>query len=202
MTPLSCARGIREGVFLLYSWDKRSLGFPPAWQTNAYTGEVVPSSQHWSRLADFGFGDIKHVWELSRFSWVYPLVRAYARDRDRVHAETFEVLLEDWMEKNPPNLGPQWKCGQEVAIRLMAVLWGAFGLPVNSRVRESVRRLAWVSGERIEGNIEYALQQYNSHGLSEAAGLWSIGLLFPDVCRGVTMEGRVGEGCWRPRRGL
>lgn len=190
VTPLTCAREIREGVFSFYSWDRKSLGFPPAWQTNAYTSEVVPSSEHWSRLADFGFGDIKHVWELSRFGWVYPLVRAYARDGDRAHAETFELLLEDWMEKNPPNLGPQWKCGQEVAIRLMAVLWGSFGLPVNSEIRESVRRLAWVSGKRIAANIEYALQQSNNHGLSEAAGLWSIGLLFPEFAEASRWKAR------------
>ena len=179
-SPVELAQDVREGRFRFYSWDEKSVGFPPKWHHNAYTDQVVPKGEHWSRLADFGFGDIKHVWELSRFGWVYSLVRAHARDGDAVHAETFERLLEDWLVENPPNLGPQWKCGQEVAIRLMAVLWGWFGLPGSPEMRESVRKLAWVSGKRIEANIEYAVQQYNNHGLSEAAGLWTLGLLFPE----------------------
>ncbi len=38
-----------------------------------------------------------------------------------------------------------------------------------------------VSGERIEGNIGYALSQRNNHGIIEAVGLWTIGLLFPEL---------------------
>jgi asparagine synthase (glutamine-hydrolysing) len=174
------ASRIAAGKFLFYSRDERSVGFPPSWHHNHYTDEVVPSDLHWSRLPDFGYGDIKNVWELNRFGWVFPLVRAYARDGEVIHGETFERLLEDWMRQNPPNRGANWKCGQEVSFRLMAVLWGWFGLGQSAQLGDSVRRLAWVSGKRIEANIEYALQQYNNHGISEAAGLWTIGLLFPE----------------------
>ena len=40
-----------------------------------------------------------------------------------------------------------------------------------------------ISGQRIEGNLRYALSQRNNHGISEATGLWTIGLLFPELRR-------------------
>lgn len=180
--PMPRAKRIREGRFVFYSWDEIAPGCPPRWHVNAFTGEEVPSGRHWSALSDFGFGDIKHIWELSRFSWVYVLVRAFARDGDAGHAEVYRRLLEDWLERNPPNTGPQWKCGQEVAIRLMGVLYGWFGFAevLPEALRERICRLAWVSGRRIEANISFAFFQFNNHGLSEAAGLWTIGLLFPE----------------------
>jgi hypothetical protein len=35
--------------------------------------------------------------------------------------------------------------------------------------------------ERIEGNLAYAASQKNNHGITEALGLWTTGLLFPEL---------------------
>jgi hypothetical protein len=63
------------------------------------------------------------VWEASRFSWVFPLVRAWVIEGSDFYPETFWKLFEDWIENNPPNRGPQWMCGQESALRLIAVTY-------------------------------------------------------------------------------
>jgi hypothetical protein len=42
-------------------------------------------------------------------------------------------------------------------------------------------RMIEVHGERIAGFIEYALSQRNNHGISEAVGLFTIGVLFPQL---------------------
>ena len=47
-----------------------------------------------------------------------------------------------------------------------------------------------VSGARIAANIGYALSQNNNHGISEALGLWTIGVLFPEFRKSSEWEQR------------
>lgn len=165
-----------QGEFRMYSDRIVSAGFPPEWNRNQVTGEVVPAQMHWSRLGDFTFGDIKHVWELSRFPWAFDLVRQGGSEAEGL----FWRLFDDWREKNPPNCGPNWMCGQEAAIRLMAVVFAVerFGLPAARE--EAVARFMVASGHRIAGNLDYALAQKNNHGISECVGLLTAALLVPD----------------------
>lgn len=179
------AENIKQGIFNQFSHNYIETGFPPLWNVNTVTGEASALDKHWSKIGDFTAGDIKLIWELSRFSFVYPLVRAYWRTGDESYPELFWQLLENWRLKNQPNLGPNWKCGQEITFRVMAWCFGLYGfLKAQST---TVERMAWlilmiaVSGDRIEGNIDYALSQRNNHGISEALGLWTIGLLFPEI---------------------
>jgi asparagine synthase (glutamine-hydrolysing) len=116
---------------------------------------------------------------------VYPLVRAYWRTGDEQYAELFWQLVESWRAQNPPQQGPNWKCGQEISLRVMAWCFGLFGFLDSPRTTaERVTRLAHmiaVSGQRIEANLNYALSQRNNHGISEGMGLWTIGVLFPEL---------------------
>ena len=52
--------------------------------------------QHWSEISDFSHGDIKCIWELSRFGWVFPLLRTYQATKSKIYADTFWQLVEDW----------------------------------------------------------------------------------------------------------
>lgn len=143
-----------------------------------------PSEGHWSRLNEFSEGDIKHVWEPSRFGFVFTLVRAYWRDPDPRYPECFWKRVESWRAANPPNTGVHWICGQETALRAMACCFGLYGfLDSDSTTPERVRMLAEflaVSANRISGHLDYALSQNNNHGVSEAMGLYLVGLLFPE----------------------
>ncbi|MCA9875022.1 MAG: alginate lyase family protein [Anaerolineales bacterium] len=160
------------------------IGMPPNWHRNPFTGQTAPKEQHWSRISDFAHGDIKTIWEASRFSFVYALVRAYWRSGDEALAELFWQLVLDWREQNPPQQGPNWKCGQETSLRIMGWCFGLYGFSGSvtstpERVATLAHMLA-ISGERVEGNLRYALSQQNNHGISEATGLWTLGLLFPE----------------------
>lgn len=139
--------------------------------------EPPAAGAHWSDYSDSSHGDIKWVWELSRFSWAFTLARAYARRGDQRYAEGFWRLFGDWMEKNPPNAGPNWMCGQEATFRLMAVVFAAevFGVP--DQRRDAVARFVVASGLRIAANLDYALSQKNNHGVSECVGLITAGLM-------------------------
>jgi len=187
LSPTSYADDVYQGKFKYFEHQyvqDVQAAFPPEWHMNPFTGDRTSAHKHWSEISDFAHGDIKLIWELSRFAFVFALVRAYWRTGDEKYAEIFWQLVEDWREKNPPNLGVNWKCGQEISFRVMAWCFGLYGF-LHANATNAVRVVALaqmlaVSGERMEGNISYALSQRNNHGISEAVGLWTIGLLFPE----------------------
>lgn len=129
--------------------------------------------------------DIKFIWEPNRFAFVYTLVRAYGASRDENYAEAFWTLIEDWAKHNPPNTGCNWMDGQEIALRLMAWTWGYqhFSNSPSSTPGRKSRFIHFVAAqaERIYKNIGYAVSTRSNHTISEAFGLWLVGLLFPEV---------------------
>jgi len=181
------AEGIARGEVRYFEHHTVSVGFPPNWHRNPFTGETAPAARHWSEIGDFDQGDIKVIWDRSRFGFVYPLVRAYWRTGNDRHAETFWQLVESWREANPPQQGPNWMCGQEISLRVMAWcfgLWGFLDSPATTPARTAgLAQMIAISGARIEANLAYALSQKNNHGISEGMGLWTIGLLFPELRR-------------------
>ncbi|MBI4866794.1 MAG: alginate lyase family protein [Candidatus Wallbacteria bacterium] len=196
------AKEIERGAFLLFGHHWVEAGCPPDWHVNPLTGRRLRSDLHWSALEDLDSaqGDIKYVWELSRFRWALVLAAADRQDGDPRWGELFWRLWEDWRDRNPPNLGPNWMCGQEVALRLIALVqaFHQFSGHRASTARrvESLRSALAVHGSRIEANIDYAISQCNNHGISEAAGLLTAGLecaWHPDSTRWVRQGCRVLE---------
>lgn len=177
------SEGIASGVFRLFSFHRLAVGSPPNWHRNQMSGELGDATAHWTRLGDFAFGDIKAIWELSRFSWAFALARAYAKTGDERHAELFWSIFNDWMVRNPPNRGVNWMCGQEASFRLMAATF-AVDVMVEARASTTERKQAFaafvlVTGQRIAANIDYSLSQSNNHGISEAVGLVTAALIVP-----------------------
>lgn len=179
------AEEIMAGKFLLFSFHKKDLGFYPDWHKNHFTGESLPNDIHWAKIKDFADGDIKGVWELNRFSWAFVLARAYARTQNDKFAESFWQLFENWLERNQPNSGVNWKCGQEASIRLFAC---AFARTVFSRSSATTeerlrkwRKFVAFTAFRIFGNIDYALSQNNNHGISECVGLITACSVIPGI---------------------
>lgn len=181
------ADNVLAGKWRYFSHTVYDVGFPPNWHRNPMTGQTLPVDCHWSHLSDFAHGDIKLVWEASRFSVVYTLVRAYKLTDDDRYAEGFWTLIEDWAAHNPPNTGPNWKCGQEASFRIMAWCFGLYGFsgsPCSTPERiASLAAMLAAHADRIEQNIAYARSQKNNHAISEGMGLWTIGLLFPEFRR-------------------
>jgi hypothetical protein len=184
-TSVRDAQRLAGGEFKLFHVQHAQLGLPPNWHRNAISGEEAPPDEHWSRIPDFAFGDIKVIWDVSRFACAFDLVRAYWRTRDEAWPELFWTLIDDWHAHNPPNHGANWKCGQEASLRAMAWCFGLFGfLGSPASTPERIARLVQLlvfTGQRVAKNIHYALSQKNNHGISEAMGLFTIGLLFPEL---------------------
>lgn len=179
------ASRIEAGEFEYFSSRWINIGAQPDWFLNPYDNLPAPSGQHFSEIDEFGFGDVKTIWEASRFGFVFHLARSFARTGDLTCAETYWRLMEHWMDANPPYDGINWKCGQESGLRFLAAVFGLHvfaNCPATNIERlERFIRFAAATGNRIEKHISYAISQKNNHGISEAVALWTIGTLFPDL---------------------
>ena len=144
-------------------------------------------SRHGYRPFDKRYKDLKCVWEASRFQAAFLLTRDAVRDPASDAGELFWRLLADWDRQNPFAASAGWACGQEATFRLMAWLFAACALVDAPRRRPDryhrLSELACLSGRLIERNIVYARSQKNNHAISEAVGLWTLGLMFPELRR-------------------
>lgn len=185
-TLLPRARRILRGGHPYFSKYWHDFDGSPDWHVNPRSGGRVPQDEHWSDLGwgSSGYGDLKIVLEPSRFTWVFTLVRAYLLTGEEKYAEGFWQRWEDWISSNPPQAGPLWICGQEVAYRVMAWSFALYGLAHSSASTDQrmVRLVASLgaSADRILGSLFYARSQRNNHALAEGAALWTVGLLFPE----------------------
>lgn len=179
------AERILRGELKYFAHGFIQAGFPPDWHRGPISGIQLDPKKHWSELSDERDVDIKFIWEPSRFSMIYTLVRAYAFRRDEKYAEAFWALIQSWAESNPPNRGPNWMDGQEAALRLMAWTFGYYALldspsTTPERIAQFTTMVA-AHAERIHKNIGYAISTRGNHTISEAFGLWLTGLLFPEL---------------------
>lgn len=167
------ANGILEGRMTYFSFHEYQQSTPPNWFYNPFDNYFhSQSDKHWTEISDFGEGDIKIVWELSRFDWITDLARAYKIEGNKKYLDTINLWLENWSENNPLNQGPNWKCGQEASFRLMKLLTAAFMLDQLENPKDELKTLIYDHVSRIEGNIYYGISQDNNHGSSEAIGLY------------------------------
>ena len=184
-TPVAEADAFARGYARVFSHHLVEVGRPDRWTRSVLTGHSTDPYKHWSRLRDAGSDDIKGVWELSRFSWAYALVRAWLRDGDDRHVELFWSTLEDWTTRNPPNRGPNWMCGQEAAFRLIAVTFAVQAFrdhPSTTDARLTLAaRFADATAQRIAFHLDYALSQQNNHGIAEAIGLQTAAMFWPSL---------------------
>lgn len=147
---------------------------PPQWHENVLTGEKLTNQhQPWYKLSDFSEnqGDIKGIWEASRFDWVLAFAQ-YAAEGDSTSLTKLNLWLNDWVKHNPPLLGVNWKCGQESSIRVLRLCLAALILDQTERSSENLVILIQLHLERISSTLSYAIAQDNNHGTSEAAALY------------------------------
>jgi hypothetical protein len=124
-------------------------------------------------------GDVKFLWEPARFGWAYTLGRAFLLSGLDRYAIAFWKQFEQFERSNPAYLGPHWMNGQEVAIRLMALLWAAQAFaPARASTPRRLRRLTRsiaLHAARIPPTLVYARSQNNNHLVTEATALFLAG---------------------------
>jgi len=147
---------------------------PPDWHLNPINGaRVFKPERSWWDIPDFDplVGDIKPIWEASRFDWVLAFAQRI-RSGNSVELVWLNNWLSDWCVKNPPYHGPNWKCGQEASIRVMHLAIAALLLGQTDEPNKSLIDLVKLHLQRIAPTVSYAIAQDNNHGTSEAAALF------------------------------
>lgn len=157
-----------------FGWKTFALDVVPAWHGNPFRpGVRAASDRPWWTLPDFdpAVGDIKAVWEASRFDWLIPMAQRAALG-DAAELGRLNAWLGDWSRANPPYLGANWKCGQEASIRVMHVAVAALMLGQVEEPAPGLLALIRLHLRRIAPTVGYAIGQQNNHGTSEAAALF------------------------------
>lgn len=169
-----------------FGWFRVALtGVCPDWTMNPFSGRHVDGSERpWWQIPDFDpqAGDIKMVWEASRFDWVLAMAqRACAAESTEL--ERLNMWLTDWCRANPAYCGPNWKCGQEASIRVMHLSMAALILGQHKQTVPALLDLVRVHLARIDPTLKYAIAQDNNHGTSEAAALFIGGSWLASVAK-------------------
>lgn len=150
------------------------LNGPPDWHINPMTGVRINAPERpWWTIPDFdaAVGDIKTVWEASRFDWVITFAQR-ARSGEAYELQRLNAWLADWCTNNPPYCGPNWKCGQEASIRVMHLCMADLILRQTDQPLIGLVDLIKLHLQRIAPTISYSMAQDNNHGTSEAAALF------------------------------
>ncbi len=147
---------------------------PPNWLSNPLDRDCTwEADSPWWEISDSDrcLGDIKPIWELSRFEWVLAFSQL-AAEGDASALNKLNEWMIDWCVKNPPYLGPNWKCGQEASIRVMHLAISALILDQVQMPPSDLKSLVHLHLKRIAPTLQYAIAQDNNHGTSESAALF------------------------------
>lgn len=179
------ASKIKDGILLFFNSTEFSLGSNYDWITNPLNGYSYPSNLHWSKINDYNeqSGDIKFVWEKSRFSFLYSLIRDEEINGNN-HKEFIFSQISEWIDANPVNRGPNWKCSQEISIRVLNWIFAIYYYSDKGVIDESlwqkVLNSIYQQMCHVRGHINFSrIAVRNNHAITETLTLYIVGLLFP-----------------------
>lgn len=167
-----------EGKIKGFSSIELNYGTPINWHLNPITKVEVDKNIKWYKIPDFDpvRGDIKAVWEASRFTHFFYFARAYMITKDTKYYNAFSTQISDWIKQNPYSYGPNYKCGQEATLRMINALivysvFKDYGLATKED-DINLKKLVEGSYKKVISNFFYAHKCIkNNHTLSEITGL-------------------------------
>jgi len=176
---------LKSGNLLFFNSFYLPLGPGYDWQTNPDSGFRYDPQQHWTKIKDLdpANGDIKYVWEKSRFTFLYPLIRYDYLGGEDQSAYVF-AQIRDWIAQNELNRGPNYVCSQEISLRVLNWTFAlhyykespALTEVVFSRIIQSI----YWQARHVAANIDFSrIAVRNNHALTECLCLYLIGLLYP-----------------------
>ena len=185
---IQAANQVCQHVFNLLGSGPCELGRDIDWQLDFKSGHRWNEKAFYADLrpAPFPGGyDIKIPWELSRcqhFTW---LGQAYWFSDNEDYAREFCTEIKHWITHNPPQLGVNWVCTMDVAIRAVNWLWGYAFFRHSPSLTDEFHLLFYRSmlehGRHIINNLEWSERMTGNHYLSDIVGLVYLGLLLPEL---------------------
>jgi hypothetical protein len=180
-TLLESADAIAAHRFDLLGSGPVELGPEIDWSLDFKSGRRWPL-EHRLLIEGFFFddSDIKVPWELSRCQHLPLLAAAFKLSGERRYLDEMGAQLTNWIEANPVEMGPNWICTMDIAIR--AANWvAALAICAEETSGEAWGERAAQSlllhGRYIRSHLETAEARTN-HYLSDIAGLVVVAALF------------------------
>lgn len=179
------AEKILNGEIEFFSADWKELGLDYNWVTNPDSNYSYPNDIHWSLIPDFSeqTGDIKFVWEKSRFTYFHVLLN-YDYHFGLDLSEFVFNEMDSWIQNNPINQGPNWRCSQEISLRLFNWFY-ALSYYQNSasltedRFNKYIEVIYW-SLHHVYYHIDFSrIAVRNNHAITETLLLSISNKLFP-----------------------
>ena len=178
---------IKNGNFIFFSKQEFNLGKDYDWITNPSTGFQYDINKHWSEIQDLSIeaGDIKYVWEKARFSYLYDIIRYDYHFEDDQSQFVFSEI-EDFIDKNPINKGPNYKCSQEMSLRLLnwtfALYFYKDSIHLNNVFFKKIINAIYWHLHHIYINIHFSrIAVRNNHAITETLTLYLSAKLFPFI---------------------
>lgn len=161
-----------------FSSIELDYGNPINWHYSPTTKKLVDNDKKWYQIPDFDKerGDIKVIWEISRFTHFYCITRAFLITEDIKYYEAFSNQIKSWIDNNEYSYGSNYKCGQESALRMINILMAYtvfknYGLTTELD-DTNVKKIIEGAYKKILSNFFYAHKCIkNNHTFSEICGL-------------------------------
>jgi hypothetical protein len=183
---LNEADEICQHRFRLLGYVDLAYGREIDWHLDAVHGKRSPL-QPWHKINFFDFaqiGDHKVTWELNRHQHLATLAKAWLFTHDSRYSNEMISQWNAWQRDNPYPLGINWVSSLEVAFRSLSWIWVGQLLADCPELTDQFNA-ALLSGLALNGHyIERYLSTYfspNTHLLGEAAALFFIGVLYPQI---------------------
>jgi len=187
-----------NGQMAFFNAEKIHIGRDYDWVSNPSNGFQYDTSKHWTEIEDFSenAGDIKYVWEKSRFSYIYTLIR-YDKYFNVDKAELVFSEILSWIDANPINQGPNYKCSQETSLRTLNWIFALYYYKQSSFLSENVfqkiMHVVYWQIKHVRSNINFSRKTVrNNHAITEVMMLYLGGVLFPFLPEAVEWK-RVGK---------
>ena len=176
---------IRNGRFLLFNSVLTELGKDYDWVTNPDSGFHYDANKHWTEIADYSkeAGDIKFVWEKSRFSYLYDVIRYdYHYGHDCAEFVFNDIL--SWIKSNHINCGPNYRCSQEMSLRVLNWTFALYYYRNSPFLTEDVfgqmQHVIYWHMDHVYKNIDFSrIAVRNNHAITETLTLYLAGIFFP-----------------------
>jgi len=175
----------QNGHLKMFNSDYHKLGINYDWITHNITGYKYDITTHWSKINDFSdeAGDIKYVWEKSRFSFLHLLIR-YDQHFQVDQSELVFSQIDSWIAANPINCGPNWKCSQEISLRTMNWLFALYYYKDSAALTEErfqkIMHVCYWQLKHVREHINFSrIAVRNNHAITETLMLHLSGIFFP-----------------------
>lgn len=176
---------IKKGYYQFFNHEIIHISDTSKWNINPTNGFEYNSNDHWTKIKDFDQqqGDIKYVWERARFTFLYDLIR-YDYHFEKDQSEFVFGQIENFIDNNPINLGPNYKCSQEISLRILNWTYCLYYYKdsklLNDELLNKIFNSIYRQIEHVYMNINFSRYCVrNNHAITETMMLYLSGLLFP-----------------------